>query len=126
MATSTYVRAALAAAVLTVFSSVAAAKTCQLEIEGTDQMSYSKKELAVAGDCTEVQLTLTHTGKMPVNAMDHNWVLTETKDMQTAATEGMSAGAKANYVKEGPKILAHTPLVGGGQSTSVTFPTSKL
>ncbi|MET0658631.1 MAG: plastocyanin/azurin family copper-binding protein, partial [Steroidobacteraceae bacterium] len=80
MATSTYLRAACAAAVLATFSSVAAAKTCQLAIDGTDQMTFDKKELAVAADCTEVQLTLKHTGKMPVTAMGHNWVLTETKD----------------------------------------------
>ena len=126
MITSTYILASFAAAVLATFSSVAAAKTCQLEIEGTDQMTYNKKELAVAADCTEVQLTLKHTGKMPVTAMGHNWVLTETKDMQAAATAGMSAGATSNYVKEGPQVIAHTKLVGGGQSTSVTFPTSKL
>ena len=126
MATSTYIRAAFAATVLATFSSRAAAKTCQLEIDSTDQMTFNKKELAVAADCTEVQLTLKHTGKMPVTAMGHNWVLTETKDMQAAATAGMSAGATSNYVKESPQIIAHTKLVGGGQSTSVTFPTSKL
>jgi azurin len=126
MATLKYIPAAVAAAVLLGFSSMASAKTCQLQIEGTDQMTFNKKELAVPADCTEVQLTLKHTGKMPVTAMGHNWVLTETKDMQAMATAGMSAGATKDYVKEDPKVLAHTKLVGGGQSTSVTFPTSKL
>jgi azurin len=126
MTTSKFMQAALAAAVLASFSSLAAAKTCQLEIAGTDQMTFDKKELKVAADCTEVQLTLKHTGKMPVASMGHNWVLTETKDMQAAATAGMSAGAAGNYVKESPQVLAHSKLIGGGQSTSVTFPTSKL
>ena len=127
MAISTYIHAALATAVLATFSSVAAAKTCQLEIEGTDQMTFNKKELAVAADCTEVQLTLKHTGKMPVTAMGHNWVLTETKDMQAVATAGMSAGAAKDYVPPGDaRVIAFTKLVGGGQTTSVTFPTSKL
>ena len=111
MATFKYIPAAVAAAALLAFSSMASAKTCQLEIEGTDQMTFNKKELAVAGDCTEVQLTLKHTGKMPVTAMGHNWVLTETKDMQAMATAGMSAGATKDYVKEDPKILAHTKLI---------------
>lgn len=126
MATSKYIHAALAAAVLATFSSVAAAKTCQLEIEGNDQMAFNKKELTVASDCTEVQLTLKHPGKLPVNTMGHNWVLTETKDMQAVANAGMAAGLTGNYVKEGPQVIAHTKLVGGGQSTSVTFPVSKL
>jgi azurin len=126
MAISTYVHAAIAAAVLATFSSVAAAKTCQLEIDSTDQMTYNKKELVVESDCTEVTLTLTHSGKLPVTAMGHNWVLTETKDMQAVATAGMSAGAANNYVKEGPEVIAHTKLIGGGEKTSVTFPTSKL
>jgi azurin len=126
MATSTYFHVAVAAAALLGFSSMAAAKTCQLQIEGTDQMTFNKKELAVAGDCTEVQLTLKHTGKLPVTAMGHNWVLTETKDMQAVATAGMSAGAANNYVKDDGRVIAHTKLVGGGQETSVTVPTSKL
>lgn len=126
MATSTYLHTAWVAAALLGFSSMAAAKTCQLEIAGTDQMTFDKKELTVPADCTEVQLTLKHTGKMPVTAMGHNWVLTETKDMNAVATAGMSAGAAASYVKEEPRVLAHTKLVGGGQSVSVTFPTSKL
>lgn len=32
-------------------------------------MQYDKKELTVAGDCAEVELTLKHTGKLPAAAM---------------------------------------------------------
>jgi azurin len=126
MANSTRIHAALVAVALLGCSSLAAAKTCQLEIEGTDQMTFNKKELAVAADCTEVQLTLKHTGKLSAQQMGHNWVLTETKDMNAVATAGMSAGLQGNYVKEEPRVLAHTKVIGGGETTSVTFPTSKL
>lgn len=116
-----------AAAVLAGFSSVASAKTCNVDIAGTDQMTFDKKEIAVAADCTEVKLTLKHTGKMPATAMGHNWVLTGTKDMQPVATAGMSAGAANAYVPKGDaRVLAHTKVIGGGETTSITFPTSKL
>ena len=59
----------------------AADKVCKLEIAGTDAMQFDKKELAVAGDCTQVELTLKHSGKLPAQAMGHNWVLTKTSDV---------------------------------------------
>lgn len=105
----------------------AADKVCKLEIAGTDQMQFDKKELVVAPDCTSVELTLKHTGKLPAQAMGHNWVLTKTADMAAVANEGMQAGLPKNYVKDGDaRVIAHTKVVGGGQSDTVTFPTSKL
>ena len=41
---------------------------------------FDKKEIAVAADCTEVEVTLKHTGKLPAQPMGHNWVLTKTAD----------------------------------------------
>lgn len=104
-----------------------AAKTCELEIEGNDAMQYNKKSMEVAADCTEVKLTLKHTGKLPAAAMGHNWVLTETAVFQAVATAGTSAGLQGNYVpKDDKRILAHTKIIGGGETTSITFPTSAL
>jgi len=105
----------------------AADKVCKLEIASTDQMSYDKKELVVAADCTSVELTLHHTGKLAVAQMGHNWVLTKTADAQPVANDGLSAGVANDHVKKGDtRVIAHTKLIGGGQSTSVTFPTSAL
>lgn len=119
-------RAAIACAALA-FSGIAAAKTCELAIDGDDAMKFSKNQLTVAADCTEVQLTLKHTGKLPATAMGHNWVLTETSAFQPVANAGMTAGAAANYVpKNEPRVIAHTKVIGGGETTSVRFPTSKL
>ncbi len=104
-----------------------AAKTCELTIEGNDAMQYNKQSLAVAADCTEVKLTLSHPGKLPASAMGHNWVLTETSAFQAVANAGMSAGLANNYVpKDDPRVIAHTKVIGAGETTSVTFPTSKL
>jgi azurin len=105
----------------------AADKVCKLEIAGTDQMQFDKKELVVAPDCTQVELTLKHTGKLPAQAMGHNWVLSKTADVAPVASEGLSAGLPNDYLKKGDtRVLAHTKVIGGGQTTSVTFPVSKL
>ena len=105
----------------------AADKVCKVEITGTDQMQFDKKEIAVAADCTEVELTLKHAGKLPAQAMGHNWVLTKTADLTPVATDGMSAGFANDHIKKGDtRVIAHTKIIGGGQTTSIKFPTSSL
>jgi azurin len=105
----------------------AAAKVCKLEITGNDLMQYDKKEMKVDKDCTSVEVTLKHTGKLPAASMGHNWTLVKTADMNGVANDGLSAGLPADYIKPGDKrVIAHTKVVGGGQSASVTFPTSVL
>jgi azurin len=110
-----------------VTSAHAADKLCQLQISGNDLMQYDKSELKVAGDCTKVELTLTHSGKLPAQTMGHTWVLAKTPDMQNVLAAGQTAGAARAYVQPGDKhVLAATGLVGGGQSTSTTFSTAAL
>ena len=122
--------AALAVAAAALFGAShahAADKVCKLEIGANDAMQFDKKELDVAGDCTQVQVTLTHTGKLPASAMGHNWVLVKTADVTTVANAGMSAGLANNYLTpDDAHVIAATKIVGGGQSATVTFPTSKL
>jgi len=105
----------------------AADKVCKLEITGTDAMQFDKKELSVAGDCTQVEVTLHHSGKLPAQAMGHNWVLAKTPDVAGVASDGIAAGFANDHIKKGDaRVIAHTKIVGGGQTTSVTFPTSAL
>ncbi len=119
--------ALMGAAVVFPAAAGAADKVCKLTISGNDMMQYDKKELAVGGDCTSVELTLTHTGKLPKEAMGHNWVLVNTPDLSAVANAGMSAGPANNYIAPGDKkVLASTKVVGGGESTAVTFSTSIL
>lgn len=105
----------------------AADKLCKLEITGTDGMQFDKKELAVAADCTQVELTLHHSGKLPAQAMGHNWVLAKTSDMAGVVSDGAGASFADDHIKKGDaRVIAHTKIVGGGQTTSVTFATSAL
>ena len=105
----------------------ASAKTCDVAIEGNDAMKFNTDRIAIAADCTEVQVTLKHPGKLPVTAMGHNWVLTETSAFQPVATAGTAAGAAAGYLpKNDPRVIASTKLIGGGETTTLRFPTAKL
>ncbi|MGH8265608.1 MAG: azurin [Steroidobacterales bacterium] len=105
----------------------ASAKTCSVAIEGNDQMQFNLKEIKVDADCTEVEVTLSHPGKFPAAAMGHNWVLAKSEDLQAIVNAGATAGLDNNYLPKGDaRIIASTRIIGGGESTSVKFRTSKL
>lgn len=109
------------------FAGPAVAKTCELTITGNDQIQYNKSELVVGPDCDEVKITLEHVGQMSVEQMGHNVVVTETPDFKAVAQAGMQAGKEQEYVPaDDDRVIAHTSMVGGGQTTSVTFDASGL
>ncbi|HHG85238.1 MAG TPA: azurin [Bacteroidetes bacterium] len=96
------------------------ANKVSITLSSNDQMQYDKNELKVkAGQ--EVTLTLKHTGKMSIDVMGHNFVLLKSgTDVSAFATKAMAAKDN-NYIPEGSEIIAHTDLVGGGQSSTITF-----
>jgi azurin len=105
----------------------AAGTLCKLQIAGNDLIQYDKKELKVGSDCAQIELTLTHTGKLPAQTMGHTWVLVKTADVAAVSSAGIAAGAANSYVAPGDKrVIASTKIVGGGQSTSITFAASVL
>ena len=121
------IKAALVLVALVVLPPAAFAKTCAVAIEGNDQMKFNLPAIKLAADCTQVTVTLKHTGKMAANVMGHNWVLTKTADVQPVAMAGMKAPIADSHLPKGDaRVLAATKIIGGGQSTSVTFSTSKL
>ena len=100
---------------------------CATEIAGTDAMQYDVNSITVPASCKEFKITLKHAGKMPVIAMGHNVVISKLADMAGIAADGMAAGANNNYVKIGDaRVIAHTKLVGGGETASVSFAVSKI
>lgn len=109
------------------FSSTVFAKTCDIEINSTDMMSFDKKEMTISADCTEVNLTLNHVGKLAKNIMGHNWVLTKTADLQSVANAGGAAGLENEYLPtDRAKVIAATKIIGGGESTTVSFSANGL
>jgi azurin len=120
---------ALAAVTLTALAVPLAAHAdpCKVEITGNDLMQYDKQELAVPATCKEITVTLHHAGKQPREAMGHDWVLVKTADLAGVDQAGLSAGLANNYLAPGDKrVLVHTKVIGGGESTSVSFSASIL
>ncbi len=105
----------------------ALAKDCELKLEGNDAMQYNTKELVVAKDCTNVKITLKHSGKLPKAAMGHNVVISTDKDTAGVTGDGAKAGVANDYVpKDDKRVIASTKLVGGGEETSTTFKADAL
>jgi azurin len=98
------------------------AQDCELTIDSNDQMRFDKDELTVSSECSEVTLTLTHSGQMSVSQMGHNWVLAAPGDVQAIAQDGIAAGLDNDYLpQDDDRVLAATDMIGGGESTSITF-----
>ena len=117
----------VAVSLLTIASAQVMAADCKVTVESTDQMSYNTKEIAIDKSCKQFTVELKHVGKLPKNVMGHNLVITKAADEQAVATAGMAKGADAGYLDESDaRIVAHTKLIGGGESDSVTFDLSKL
>lgn len=118
---------ALFTSVFALIALPAFAASCEATIDSTDQMTFDKKDIQVSKSCKSFTLTLTHSGNLPVQVMGHNWVLTKADDLEGVASDGMSAGVDAGYLKAGDKrVIAHTRLIGAGDKDSVTFNASAL
>lgn len=105
----------------------AVVSNCATQIDANDAMKYDVDSITVPASCKDFTINLKHVGTMPVAAMGHNVVITKLSDVTAVDSDGMSAGVAGNYVKaDDARVIAHTKLVGGGESTSVTFAVSKI
>lgn len=121
------IRQALALALLGLSATPLWAADCTATIDGNDAMQYDLKSITVPKTCKQFTVTLKHTGKLPKASMGHNWVLGTAADEPGIIADGMKAGADQNYIKPGDtRVIAHTKLIGGGESDSATFLVSKL
>ncbi len=104
-----------------------ASTECEVSIDANDMMQFSTKTLSVPATCTDVKLTLNHTGKLPAQSMGHNVVIADAANIQAIGTDGMSAGVENSYIKPNDgRVYAYTDVIGGGESTSITFSTEKM
>ncbi|HEY9030319.1 MAG TPA: azurin [Kangiella sp.] len=90
-------------------------------VNSDDAMKFDVSEIKVkAGE--EVKLTLNHTGKLAKDVMGHNFVVLATgTDVQAFANAAIQAKAN-DYIPEGDdRVLAHTKVIGGGESDTITF-----
>lgn len=117
----------LALTVALAASSSVWAADCSVEIEGNDAMKFNMSTMAIPQSCKDFTVKLKHVGKLPKAAMGHNWVIAKTADMAAIDKDGAAAGLSKDYVKpDDTRVIAHTKVVGGGESDSVTFATDKL
>ena len=94
----------------------------KITILGSDQMQFNLKEIKV-NKGSKIELTMKHSGKLPVNVMGHNFVLLKQGvDLAKFAMEAMKAKDN-NYVlpSQAKDVIANTKVVGGGASTTISF-----
>lgn len=89
-------------------------------VNSDDQMRFDTDEIKVPAG-SRVELTLNHTGSFPKESMGHNLViLSAGVDLNDYAQRAMSASDN-NYIIEGAETIAGTTVIGGGESTTITF-----
>jgi len=121
------IRKLLILATLGMAAPLAAAQTCSADLEGNDAMQFNASNIDVSKACSTFTIHLKHVGKLAKNVMGHNVVVAATSDMAGVAADGIGAGLDADYVKAGDaRVIAHSKIVGGGESTSVEIPVAKL
>ncbi|WP_225783985.1 azurin [Xenophilus sp. Marseille-Q4582] len=108
-------------------ASAASPPDCKVQIEGNDAMQFNRKEIVVPKSCQRFTVELRHAGKLPKQAMGHNWVLSKTTDAANVARDGIPAGLDKQYVKPGDaRVIAFTRVLGPGETDATTFDVSKL
>lgn len=106
---------------------VFAEENCSVTVDSTDQMTFDKKEIEISKSCKTFTVNLTHSGSLPKQVMGHNWVLSKEADAQPVAMDGLSAGIDNSYLKaDDARVIAHTKVIGAGETDSVSFDVSKL
>ena len=117
----------LSALISCVYASSTLAGECDVSVEGTANMAFSVKEIAVPKTCKEVSITLKNSGTLAKKIMGHNLVITKTADMKGVVVDGMAAGLDKNYLKPNDKrVIAYTKVLDAGESATIKFKTNNL
>ena len=93
-----------------------------LEISAGDDMKYDKDVLE-AKPGQKVTLILHHTGKMTKEQMGHNVVILKEGTDVNAFGQAAAADKDSDHIPASQldNIIAHTSLVGGGETTQIEF-----
>lgn len=120
-------RRILVLVVLGLLSTPLWAANCSTVVEANDAIQYNVSNVNVPKTCKTFTVTLKNIGKLPRNVMGHDWVLTTAANESAVDADGLKAGLDNNYIKPGdPRVIAHTKVIGGGETTSVSFKPSAL
>ena len=114
-----------AAPAATTGSKPAVVADCATTIEGNDAMQYNADSITIPASCSQFTVNLKHVGKLAVNVMGHNFVVAKEADMAGINADGMAVAPE--HLKDGDaRVVAHTKMIGGGESASVTFDVAKV
>ncbi len=92
-----------------------------INLGSNDQIQFDKNELRVKVG-QKITLMLTHSGQMDKNSMGHNFILLEQGvDVDQFALKAIQARDTEYIPEDKSEIIAYTSLIGGGESTSITF-----
>jgi azurin len=97
------------AAVLLLSATVAHADPCKLSIVSNDAMQYSAREMLVPAGCTDVEISLRHSGQLAAKVMGHDWVLARESDVSAIVNAGLAAGFKHGYLPENGRRRSGAP-----------------
>ena len=112
---------------LVLFFNTSYANDCNISISGTDMMQFDKNVLEVSSSCSEVQLTLKHSGNQAKDMMGHNVVIVATESFEAVIdTINMGVGIENGYLPDSSEVLVKTAMIGGGETTQITFDLSKF
>jgi len=97
-------------------SRVASADVCQAGHQCDRPDAIRAADPAGDGQCTDVEVTLHNSGKLPANIMGTIGCSPRLPTWRRFANAGMGAGLANNYQKPGDKrIVAATAIIGGGE-----------
>lgn len=100
----------------------AAAPAKQVTIVGRNDLRFSQEHMTVAPG-QKVTVKLVNKSHLPASAMSHNWVLLKAGTDAAAFDNAARSAAGNDYIPKSmsQRVIAHTAMVGGGHSDSVTF-----
>ena len=114
-----------AAPAATTGSKPAVVADCATTIEGNDAMQYNADSITIPASCSQFTVNLKHVGKLAVNVMGHNFVVAKEADMAGINADGMAVAPE--HLKDGDtRVVAHTKMIGGGESASVSFDVARI
>ena len=107
---------------LGMLATASVAETRTVEVEGMDSLKYSVTQIS-AKPGERITVKLMNKTSLPPVAMSHNFVLLK-KGADPSAFANAAVSAKdTGYIPKDmmDKVIAHTELVAGGETKSVTF-----
>jgi azurin len=91
-----------------------------VRLEATDTMQYNAKRIEVEG--TKVKIELKHVGKLDIKLMGHNLVVLKPgSDTMMWSGKAVTAADNGYVPADDPDLIAHTKLLGGGESDTIEF-----